>query len=181
MLVLTLDGDEGWDDELEQFVYTDPVVLELEHSLVSLSKWERIHETPFLGMTEISEDQFIDYILSMNLGSDVPRELLNERINEKHVLEINAYINKPMTGTTFPNQPRASKAGEKISAELIYFWMNSFSIPKEHETWHLNNLFTLIRIHQVKSEKPKKMGRSEQAARNRELNAARKARLGIEG
>jgi len=169
-----------FDDESQEFTTKDDVTLELEHSLVSLSKWESRHEKPFLGKTEKTSDEVLDYIKCMVLTPNVPDQVFS-KFSEENFTEINDYIEARMTATWFNEVPGAPKSRDVITAELVYYWMVVFQIPFECETWHLNRLFTLIRICNVKQSKPKKMSRSEIAARNRELNAQRRAQLGTSG
>jgi len=169
-----------FDDESQEFITKDDVTLELEHSLVSLSKWESKHEKPFLGKADKTNDEVLDYIKCMVLTPNVPDQVFS-KFSEKNFTEINDYIEAKMTATWFNEVPGAPKSRDVITAELVYYWMVVFQIPFECETWHLNRLFTLIRICNVKQSKPKKMSRSEIAARNRELNAQRRAQLGTSG
>ena len=180
MLTIVVLGVEMFDDESQEFTTKDDVALELEHSLVSLSKWESKHEKPFLGKVEKTTEEVFDYIKCMTLTPNVPDQVFS-KFSEKNYNEINEYIEAKMTATWFSEIPGAPKSRDVITAELIYYWMVIFQIPFECETWHLNRLFTLIRICNVKQSKPKKMSRSEIAARNRELNTQRKAQLGTSG
>ena len=180
MLTIVVLGVEMFDDESQEFTTKDDVTLELEHSLVSLSKWESRHEKPFLGKTEKTSDEVLDYIKCMVLTPNVPDQVFS-KFSEENFTEINDYIEARMTATWFNEVPGAPKSRDVITAELVYYWMVVFQIPFECETWHLNRLFTLIRICNVKQSKPKKMSRSEIAARNRELNAQRRAQLGTSG
>jgi len=180
MLTIVVLGVEMFDDESQEFTTKDDVTLELEHSLVSLSKWESRHEKPFLGKTEKTSDEVLDYIKCMVLTPNVPDQVFS-KFSEENYTQINDYIEARMTATWFNEVPGAPKSRDVITAELVYYWMVVFQIPFECETWHLNRLFTLIRICNVKQSKPKKMSRSEIAARNRELNAQRKAQLGTSG
>lgn len=181
MLTITIPGDEFWDDEAERFRYSDETVLELEHSLVSLSKWEAKFHKLFLTQDPKTEEEMAGYILAMLITPGVGPDVL-ARLNEEHIQEIDKHINDPMTGTTFAQlSEERGRSGERISAELIYFWMSQYQIDKECETWHLNRLFTLIRVHHAKTQKPKPMGRQANAKSMAELNAQRRAKLGSNG
>jgi hypothetical protein len=179
MLKVIVPGDELYDETSQEFVTRGDVVLELEHSLVSLSKWESKYEKPFLDTAEKTTEEVLDYIRMMILG-EVPEEILL-KLSEDNLNAINNYIDAKMTATWFREAPGAPKTREIVTSELVYYWMIALQIPFECQTWHLNRLFTLIRVCNIKSAKPKKMSRSEIAARNRELNAQRKERLGTSG
>lgn len=181
MLTLLIEGDEYWDDENERFCYPDTIALQFEHSLVSLSKWEAEHHKIFLTPSEKTAEEAFSYVRHMLLTPDVSEDVLN-RMTPENFSEIEKYIENPMTGTTFSDVlPNTSRTSERLSSELIYYWMNQCQIPKECEHWHLNRLFTLIRIHQTKAQKPKKVSRHTRAAQMAELNAARKAQMGTSG
>jgi hypothetical protein len=180
MLTITVGATDVYDESADKFSTQGGVELQLEHSLVSLSKWESEFEKPFLGKGEKTREEVLSYIACMILSPNPPGDIL-QRLSKENVEVINRYIDRKMTATWFSEQPGAPRSREVITSELIYYWMTVFQIPFECETWHLNRLFTLIRICNVKQAKPKKMSRSEIAARNRELNAQRKAQLGTTG
>lgn len=180
MLTVVVPGVEMFDDSSQEFTTRGDVVLELEHSLVSLSKWESIFEKPFLGKEEKSTDEVIGYIKAMTLTPNVSDEVW-EKLNEDNYQAINAYIDSKMTATWFNDQGKDSPNREVITAEVIYHWMITFQIPFECQHWHLNRLMTLIRVCNVKTTKPKKMSRSEIAAHNRAINAERRAQSGTKG
>jgi hypothetical protein len=180
MLTIIVPGVEMFDEEKQEFVSVDDVTLTLEHSLVSLSKWESIYEKPFLGQDKKTVEEVLEYVKIMVLTSNVPEDVW-KKLSEENIVKINEYIDAKMSATWFNDSPGAPKSREIITAELIYYWMITFQIPFECETWHLNRLFTLIRVCNTKQAKPKKMSRSEIAARNRELNAQRRQQLGTRG
>lgn len=180
MLTITVGGTESYDEKTDSFVSVGGTPLRLEHSLVSLSKWESRHEIPFLGKTEKTPEQVFDYVRCMCIDEEPPEELLY-KLSEDHFKEINAYLDSKQTATWFAKQTRAPRTSEVITNELIYYWMTAFQIPFSCETWHLNRLFTLIQVCNAKQEKPKKMSRSEIQQRNRELNEQRKKQLGTKG
>src|SRR5690606_38979131 len=178
MLRIVVPGEEHFDDETESFVTVGDVTLELEHSLVSLSKWESIWEKPFLGGSDKTDEEVFSYIQIMTLTPDVPPEVFS-RLSEKNMAEINRYISASMTATWF-NEQKASRRkdqGETITAELIYYWMISMTIPFECETWHLNRLFTLIKVCNQKNAPHKKMSKDEVVAQQRALNEQRRKQL----
>jgi|SRR4051812_41091752 len=180
MLTIRISGVESFDESSQEFTTQGGTILELEHSLFSLSKWESKHEKPFLGHESKTSDEVIDYIKCMIVSSEIPEEIFSQ-LSIDNFEEIYKYIDAKMTATWFSDQPGAPKSREIITSELIYYWMTVFNIPFECESWHLNRLFTLIRICNIKQAKPQKMSRGELAARNRALNAQRKAQLGTSG
>jgi hypothetical protein len=180
MLTLTVGGTESYDDKTEGFVLVGGTQLQLEHSLVSLSKWEEIFEKPFLGKEPKTGEEVLTYVKCMCQDDDIPPEVFHE-LSEDNFKAINDYLNAKKTATWFSDQPGAPKSNEVVTAELIYYWLTVFNIPWEAQYWHLNKLFTLIRICNVKQAKPKKMSRAEEAQRRRDLNAQRKAQLGTTG
>lgn len=179
MLEIRVGSTESFDDATQEFVEQGGTIIELEHSLVSLSKWESIFEKPFLGKEEKTTEEIVEYVRCMAL-TNVPEDIFL-RLSEKNFEQINEYINAKMSATWFNEPPGAPGSREVITSELIYYWMTVFNIPFECEHWHLNRLFTLIRVCNVKQSKPKKMSRAEIAARNRELNEQRKKQLGTKG
>ena len=179
MLKLTIPKQELYDEEKNEFTYIDEKTINLEHSLISISKWESIHEKPYLTNDEKTIEERIDYIKCMTLTQNVPDDIYLGLTSE-NLLTIDNYINSKMSATWFSNTNNRTSR-EIITSELIYYWMVEYGIPFECQKWHLNRLMTLIRVCTVKKEPPKKMSRNEILARNARLNAARRARLHTRG
>lgn len=179
MLTITVPGTELWDEESEKFINTEEYSLQLEHSLVSLSKWESSLEKPFLGPGEKSTYELIEYIKCMTISPGVPPEVYS-RLTPENFSSIDKYINAKMTATWF-NEEKPSRTREVITAELIYYWMFTVGIPLECENWHLNRLFTLIRVFNVKNTPGKKLSRKDMAAQRTALNEQRRKQLGTRG
>jgi hypothetical protein len=180
MLKIIIPGTEYFNEETETFETVGDVELELEHSLVSLSKWESKFKKPFLTPDPKSSMEVIAYIQAMIISPTFSPNLFH-RFSQENFTEINDYIESEESATTFGTMPERKGRGEIITSELIYYWMVAFSIPFECEYWHLNRLFALIRICNIKNSKPKKMSRHEIASRNRELNAIRRAQYNTSG
>lgn len=180
MLELVVGGTEMYDNSSQEFTTDGGVLLRLEHSLLALSKWESIVEKAFLSANTKTEEEVLLYVKCMALDPKIPPEVF-QKLDNDHYVVINEYINRRMTATWFSDAPGAPKTRDVITSELIYYWMSALNIPFSCEEWHLNRLFALIRVANIKSSKPKKMSRTEIAQRNRELNARRKAELGTTG
>ena len=181
MLRLTVQlSPEGWDEKREEFVEAKTQVLQLEHSLVSLSKWESKWCKPFLSKESKTDEEVLDYIkymtITQNINPDVYMHLTAENFKE-----IDRYINAPMTATTFSEDKNGKHSREIITAELIYYWMIALNIPFECQKWHLNRLLTLVRVCNIKNTPPKKRSKRDTARRYAEMNAARKQQLNTKG
>lgn len=181
MLTLKVIGEEFYNEETEEFNSVNDFTLYLEHSLLSLSKWESKHKKPFLSNNEKSSEETVSYVEMMILNEDYPEGIFS-RLSNENLNAINSYIESSESATTFSNHLNSGKKNsEIITAELVYYWMVAFNIPFECENWHLNRLFSLIQICNIKNSDPKKMSRNEIASRNHALNEQRKAALKTTG
>ncbi len=180
MLYITIPSCEMYDESTEEFVYAKEQTLQLEHSLVSLSKWESKWCKPFLSKQDKTMEETIDYVRCMTVNQ-VSDPTVYSRLTLDNLNSINEYIGSPMTATTFSNTPKGGSSGEQVTSELIYYWMIALNIPFECQKWHLNRLLTLIRVCEVKNQPPKKMSKREIMSRNAALNAARRKKLGTKG
>lgn len=180
MLQITVPANELWDDENKIFIPVKEQTLELEHSLISLSKWESKRCKPFLSTQEKTFEETLEYIKCMTLTPDVD-PLVYNCLTKENVEEITKYIYAPMTATTFSDDRNGKKNREVITSELIYYWMISLQIPFECENWHLSRLITLIRVCNIKNQPPKKMSKRDIMSRNAALNAKRRQQLNSKG
>lgn len=172
MLKIKVSTAESYDEESSTFTTSSSWCVDLEHSLVSVSKWESLWEKPFLGKDDKTTDETISYVRMMIVGAEPPPEVFLILLKD-HLPEIKDYIEAKMTATTVPETPGASGNRETITAELVYYWMVSMRIPVEFEHWHLNRLLMLIRVISFKNE-PKK-NRKPNLADRRALNRQRLA------
>lgn len=180
MLRIMIPATELWDRSKREFITTKEQTLQLEHSLVSLSKWESKWCKPFLTKDKKSIEETIDYIRCMTLTQNVDPYVYSALTNE-HIERINEYIEAPMTATWFSEEKNNKPNREQITAELIYYWMIALNIPFECQKWHLNRLLTLIRVCNVKNQPPKKMSKKDLINRNAKLNAERRKLLNTRG
>lgn len=179
MLTITIPATEMFDDRTQEFVTYKAQTLQLEHSLVSISKWESRWHKPYLGKEEKTYLETIDYIKCMTITQNVNPEVYT-RLTNSNVNDIISYIDDPMTATTFSNKLQGQNK-EVVTSELIYYWMITLNIPMECQRWHINRLLTLIRVCEVKQTPPKKRSKKELASSYASLNAARRSKLGSKG
>ena len=179
MLQITIPAGEQYDERSQEFIKTNGCTLQLEHSLVSLSKWESKWCKPFLS-SEKTDEEFLDYIKCMTVSSNVSNDVYN-RLTLENFREISDYINAPMTATTFGKDDKGPMNREVITSELIYYWMIALNIPFECQKWHIKRLITLIRVCEIKNTPPKKHSKREIMSRNAALNAARRKQFNSKG
>ena len=182
MLKVTIPEREMYMNSTNEFVYVKEQTLNLEHSLVSISKWEAKWHVPFISDKPKTSEQSIDYIRCMTLTQNVdPR--VYYAIPADVVKQINEYIDNPMTATWFSDkeEKRFRRRSEVITSEIIYYWMIAAGVPFECQKWHLNRLLTLIKVCGEKNKPQKKMSRNALYSRNAKLNAQRKAALRTTG
>lgn len=180
MLEITVPEQELFNEATNEFYTVKSQTLKLEHSLVSISKWESKWKVPFLSKGKKTREQTIDYIRCMTITQNV-NPLVYMGITNTNIQSITEYIDDSMTATWFSEPKNSTGQKEIVTSELIYYWMIALNIPMECQRWHLNRLLTLIKICNIKNQKPKKMSKSEIYSRNRALNAARRQRINSRG
>lgn len=179
MLRIVVPKQELWDEINNVFITTKEQTLVLEHSLVSLSKWESKWCKPFLTEREKTLEETIDYIRCMTLTQNVDPNIYRSLTTE-NLRQINEYIEAPMTAS-WVRETSSKTSNEQLTSELIYYYMTDFHIPFECQKWHLNRLMMLIKICNAKRQPPKKMSRGEILRRNAALNAERKKKYNTRG
>ena len=182
MLEIKVKGAEFWNEETEEFVTVEPCTLMLEHSLISLSKWESKWKKPFLKDGPKTVEEIRDYVRCMTINKNV-NENIYLALTATDLEMINTYVADTMTATTFHTRDGQARRGrgEIMTAEVIYFYMISFGIPFECEKWHLNRLITLIKVCNIKNAPKQKMSKAAAAKQQRALNAQRRAKSGSRG
>lgn len=180
MFQLQIKDTEFFDERTETFETVKGQTLQLEHSLVSISKWESRWKKPFLSKEPRTREETLDYIRCMTITQNVNPEIY-KAVTDQQIIEISKYIDDPMTATMFVKTEGKGGVPKYTTSEEIYYYMTAFQIPAEYQRWHFNRLMVLIRICEEKNKPKKKMRKGDIARRNRSLNAARKARMGTRG
>lgn len=188
MLRMTVQAGEFYDEAKNEFTYTKETVLELEHSLASVARWESKWKKPFLDAGGFVKDdtskktpeEFYDYLRCMTLNQIEDKNCYRS-LTPLQLEVINHYIQDPATATTFSDKEQKKFSSQKITAEIIYYWMTELNIPFECDKWHLNRLLALIKVCFKKKEKPKKKPRGEAIAERKRLNAARQKQYNTRG
>lgn len=181
MLTLHIKSSELWDEENSKFVTVKETTIKLEHSLVSISKWESKWNKVFLSKEPKTYEETIDYIRCMTLTQNVD-PIVYQCLTNDDIDLVDAYIDAPMTASTVRDEsPEGVKSREQTTSELIYYWMVAYQIPFECQKWHLNRLLMLIRICNVKNAPPKKRSKRDLYKRNAAINAANKKKFNTKG
>lgn len=179
MLVLKVPEKEMYDSSKNLFTTYKETTLTLEHSLMSISKWESKWHKPYFGGQEKTLEEVKDYIRCMTISS-IPDDLVYDRLSSENIQQIKEYILDPMTATTI-NDANKKKNREILTAEVIYYLMVAYNIPFECQKWHINKLLTLIKVCEIKNSPPRKMSKRDILSKNRELNAYRRSMLNSKG
>lgn len=178
MLQIRIQGGRLFNENTEEFIIVKPAIIRLEHSLISIQKWESKWHKSYLSL-EHSRAETMDYIRCMaidpNVDSNFPMAL-----TPLELMQIRNYMDDPMTATTFFNNRKERPKRKIITAEVIYYWMTLFNIPFDCAKWHINQLLTLIKVCSIENNPPK-MNKKEAGAQRAALNRARRAKMGSSG
>mgnify|MGYP000850677622 FL=1 len=180
MKTITISETELWDEINECFINVKETVLHLEHSLVSISKWEEEWHKEFISDKPKTWEETIDYVRCMTLDLDID-ENVYKALTKANISEIQNYINKPMTATRIKNSKNRRRSAEAITSELIYYWMISLGVPFECEKWNLNRLITLIQVCSIKATPSKPMKKTDIMRQNSMINDARRKKFNTKG
>ena len=178
-LLVTVPAQEYYEEVSGKFITTEEYELEVEHSLISLAKWEAKWKKPFLSKKDKSTEETLDYIRCMTIKKS--KDLVYEKIPQSCVDQIISYIHDPMTATIFPQPDKKVTQKETITAELVYYWMIAFNVPFDCRKWHLNQLLTLINICSIKNQPPKKLSAKDKQNKLLEMQKLNNQRLAETG
>ena len=174
MLTIIIKDQELFNEETNEFTTVKGQTLQLEHSLVSISKWEAKWKKAFLKKDDRSTEEVLDYVKCMTVSPQNVRPEVYRMIDSESIKKIQEYIDDPMTATWF-NAENNEPGRETVTSELIYYWMIALNIPFECQKWHLNRLLTLVKVCNIKNGGGKKKSREERIADRKALNAQRRA------
>lgn len=180
MLEIDIAENEIYNPRMNKFIPIPACTLTLEHSLISLAKWESKWNVPYFGDGHKTAEQNLDYIRCMAIGK-ISNAFVFDTLSPDNIAQITTYINAPMTATTFNRSSAPKGRKEVITAETIYARMFAHHIPIDCEKWHLNRLLTLLRVCDLKNSSPEKMSKKQTASWNAEQNAARRAKYNTRG
>lgn len=183
MLTITVPEMEFLENDTGRIIKCKRTTLNLEHSLVSLSKWEARWKKPFLKKGyQMSREEILDYIRCMTITQNVPDSVYATiEYNQEIVDAITEYINDPMTATTISSHGPKTAFSRIVTSEVIYSWMIQYNIPVEFQKWHLNRLLTLIQVCNSNNAKPQKMSQRDAAIQQSKLNEARRRKFNTTG
>ena len=180
MLRIVVKGQSLFDERTSTFIESKDTVLQLEHSLISLSKWESKWHKPFLNNDHKTEEEMLDYIRCMTIAQNVD-ENVYYGLSQENIIDIKNYMEDSMTATWFNEKHNPKSRQKTVTSELIYYWMISLGIPLEWEKRHLNRLLTLIRVCNIENAPKKKMRTGDIYKQNAALNQARRELMNSSG
>lgn len=182
MLEITVPATEGWDERREQFVKLQKEQkLTLEHSLVSISKWEAKWQKSYFAKVPKTEEELLDYIKCMTITQNVSPSVY-DCLSVNNMKQISDYMDSPMTATRINDRQKSNiRNNSELTSELLYYAMIAYNIPMECQKWHINRLITLIRICEIKNRKQDKPSRNELLKEHAALNAKNRKKYNSNG
>jgi hypothetical protein len=187
-LTLEIPERELFNETDNSFIKIPKTVLTLEHSLLSVSRWESKWKKPYLPQPVLipeanmkTVEQENDYIRCMTIGDKKVDPNVYKALTNEDRQKVSEYINDPMTATIVSQPKGKPPSREIVTSELIYYWMVAHNIPSEYEKWHLNRLLTLIQVCNSYNKPPEKMSKNDLIRSNDAINAARRAAMRTRG
>ena len=163
-----------WDESRGEFISIKEHKLTLEHSLVSLTKYESNWHTPFLSPEEKTQEQVMDYIRCMVMGDDYDDNFIYA-LTPQDLKKIETYIATDQTASTIPEEKNNTepKSNELMTSELIYYYLGQIQcLTPTIENWHLSRTLTLIRIASWKQKPEKELNKKEALAQCEDIREA---------
>lgn len=171
MLEILFDESELFNSKTNEIYVFSKKTIRFEHSLIAISKWEEKYRKSFVESTK-SIDEVVYYAWCMCLD-DIEYEEFTMRLNQQILNKISDYISDTPTATKVPLIGDKNHKGDKITSELIYYWLTIHNIPFSVESWNFHRMMALIEIAIFKSTPPKKRSNAEILRERRELNERR--------
>lgn len=190
-IVIEIEGRPLFDQRTQTFLpRAKSRRIRLEHSLISISKWEEETKRKYFSKLEgpkTAEDMLF-YIKCMSLDGPIEDNLLR-CISQQQLNKVTAYVNASRTATTIIDHGDKN-SGEVLTSEIIYYYMAAFRLPSYTEKWHLSRLLTLIRVASDKQSqgskdkrgsKPNKVNYNDKFNSYASINARNRAILHSKG
>ena len=170
---------ELFDPKTEEFTEVKATTLIMEHSLISISKWEEKWCVPFIegpnpNSREKTDEMWLSYFQCMVIN---PKEVdisVIRAIPASEQRRIIAYIQKQATASSVSDRNEPKGPSEQITSELIYCWMTMYNIPDRFDKWHLSRLIILTRICQRKNSAPEKVNKRDRSLEYAKISAQRR-------
>lgn len=180
MLEIHVPEREFYDERNEVFIKTRPVILQLEHSLMSVSRWESKWRKPFLTDEDKTRAETMDYIRCMTINRDVDPNVY-AALTSDDIQKIMDYVGAELTATKVYRVKSTNAPKKTITSEVIYSWMVMYNVPFECQKWHISRLLKLLDVLEIANNPKNKMSKGETARSNAALNKARRAKLHSKG
>lgn len=182
MLKLIVPSEEYYDEETNTFSQTKDYVLQLEHSLVSISKWESKWKKPYISKAKKTYQERCDYVRCMTITQNIPPHVYRN-LTEAALARVDLYMADPMSATTIRSiKGKGGGGSSSITSETVYYWMIQYGIPFSCEKWNFNRLMALINICGRKvSNQGKKPNGKHLMQQMYDLNEKRKAQFHTKG
>ena len=171
-----------WDGEkrVKKLIRVPAIHLVLEHSLLSISKWESEWQIPFVETKRMTAKQFLSYCKCMTINQQKDPNVY-QFLRNQDVVKIKDYLDNPMTARIKRKSKGGGRSRIMMTSEYFYAVMVQYGIPFDCDKWHFNRLIALIECCQAMNGEGPKMNYRERQKYYAELNAQRRKALGTKG